>query len=61
MKRLMKTFYKVLKEHAVKITSFEILKMLPLIEKENKSNYKLELCYLCKNKLYRDIKIYWKV
>ena len=32
--------------------------MLPLTEKDNKSYYKQNLCYICKNKFNSDIKIY---
>ena len=46
----------------MKMTNFvERLKMLPMAQKENKSYYKQEPCYICKQKFYSDIKIYRKV
>ena len=44
-----KNFCKDLKEHAMKISNFERLKMLPLTEKD-KSYYKQKLYYICKNR-----------
>lgn len=46
----------------MKITSFKILKMLPLIEKGEKSvPYVQKLFYIRKNKFNSNIKIYRKV
>ena len=42
-------------------TNFGKLKMLPLIENENKSYCRQKLCYICKNKFNSNIRIYWKV
>ena len=45
----------------MKITNFKILKQLPLAEKDSKSYYKKEPCYICTKKFYGDIKIFRKV
>ena len=54
-KDCVKNFYKYLKEHLIKVTIFEILKILPLKERENKSNRKHKLCYLCKDKFNKNM------
>ena len=58
----MENFCKNLKGHAIKITNFEILKMLPLTKKDNQCYYKQILWYISKNKdiLNSDIEKYWK-
>lgn len=46
----MENFCKNLKGHAIKITNFEILKMLPLTKKDNQCYFKQILWYISKNK-----------
>ena len=58
-KDCVKNFCKYLKEHLMKITIFEILKILPLKERENKSNRKQKLCYICKDKFNKNMEIFF--
>ena len=60
-KYYMKNFCKDLREHVIKTTNFQRLKIWSLAEKENKSYYKRKLCCIWRNKFKSGIKLYWKV
>ena len=55
-----------MKEHATKITNYEKKEMIPLTCKENKTNKKQKVCYICNkgfstdydNKKYHKLEIY---
>ena len=49
IKTVWKTFFKDWREHIIKITKFERIKMLSLTEKRKKPHYKQKFCYIYKN------------
>ena len=66
-KGCMETFYKDLRQHAIKIIDCEKKEMIPLTDKENKSYEKQKVCYICKKEFSTDendknaFKLYHKV
>ena len=50
----MERFFKDLREHAIKIIDYQKKEMIPLIDKENKSYEKQEVCYIFKKEFSAD-------
>ena len=63
----MERFCKDLREHAIKINDYEKKEITPLTDKENKSDEKQKVCYMCKEEFNTDdngknaFKLYHKV
>ena len=50
----MERFCMGLRDHTMKIITYEVKKMIPLTDKENKSYEKQKLSYICKKELSSD-------
>ena len=57
----MKNFCKDLKEHAIKIISYEKKEMIPLTIGECKSYHEKNICYICRKEFITDDKKHYKV
>ena len=57
----MKNFCKDLKEHAIKISSYEKKEMIPLTIGECKSYHEQNICYICRKEFITDDKKHYKV
>ena len=57
----MKNFCKDLKEHAIKIISYEKKEMIPLTIGECKSYHEQNICYICRKEFITDDKKHYKV
>ena len=52
----MKEFCKIFKKHAERVIYWEKKEMIPLTDKENKSQGNQKRCYICKKRLAKDNK-----
>ena len=67
-KDCMERFCKVFKTHATKIINYDKKEIIPLTYKENKSDKKQKVCYICKKRFSTNddtnlvsLSLYWKI